>query len=118
MKKLLKRLLISLAGMFYAYEWAKRLLCRYSVHKKITNYNIYEQCRIRKSYDKTEIVQKKVCYDPYLITSCAWCGKTLKVERLSRKLSQEQILKYSQKVADKIQIINKRAINNLKIKQQ
>lgn len=104
-----KELLKAILDSFYAYEWVKRLQCRYSGHERVVKYVCYREERIIKNFEKSQIKVVKHKFDPYYIFSCKRCGKRLGTKQLARKLSKEEADEFSRNV-----ILRMRAINEFK----
>lgn len=104
-----KNLLKAILDSFYAYEWVKRLQCRYSGHERVVKYVCYQQERVTKNFEKSKIKVIKHKFDPYYIFSCKRCGKRLGTKQLARKLSKEEADEFSRNV-----ILRMRAINEFK----
>ena len=102
----MKYLLSKIRSVFYMYGWLKRLLCKYWGHKTSVRYMVYQQSKIVKNHDKTEIKREKVCYDPYFVYYCTRCGKKLGTKRLKRKLSKEEAFEFSKSITQQIKAIN------------
>ena len=66
---------------------------------------VYQQSKVVKNHDKTEIKREKVCYDPYFVYYCSRCGKKLGTERLKRKLSKEEAFEFSKSITQQIKAI-------------
>lgn len=95
-------------GMFYLYDWLKPIVCRIWGHKIKGQYMIYEQEKLKK---KGEDMLRKKRYDPYMVYSCARCGKKLGTKRLKRKMKRGEVAEFTKRVA---KVINK--TNNTLVK--
>ena len=92
--------------MFYMYGWLKRLLCRWKGHKTAVKYIVYEQNKVVKNHDKTEIKREKICFDPYYVYYCTRCEKKLGTKRLKRKLSKQEAFEFSKSIIQQFKAIN------------
>lgn len=97
MKKLIKKI----QGHFYLYDWIKPIICRFSGHSIVATFQIYQQEKIIKSYDKRVIKLIKHRYDPYAIFHCERCGKRLRVKRLAQQLTREEAEKFNKERIEK-----------------
>lgn len=83
--------------------WIKPFICHLFGHKTFGKLTVYEQEKKKKVGDKMFFKHR---YDPYMIYSCARCGKRLAVVRLRRKLKRDEAEEYSRIVKEKIKAFN------------
>ena len=108
MKTLLKQLL----SIFYCPKWLATLICYWFGHKTTARYVVYE---VPKKKWRGRDWQHKIggtleiitTYDPYFVHYCARCGKELGVKKLKRRLTEEEVLEYSKKIIDDIQLVKR-----------
>lgn len=95
MKEKLQKLIKSIQSHFYIYDWMKPFVCKFFGHKVVVTYQVYEQEKIVKNFDKTHIKLIKNRYDPYFIFDCERCRKRLGTKKLARHLKREQAEAFS-----------------------